>query len=185
MTPILFLDVDGVLNRVTTRRGDAGVRDCRLRPVNNPQVEFVGVVETAKVAALARAVAACGAQIVVSSSWRDAFETGGAFAAAIGLVPPLASAPDLVHRDWRTGWKFSSQRRDEIGWWLDDHRKVKRFAILDDHDICAHAPKLEERFVRTDRDTGLVNEDLAAVVTLLGRADLASRDWFSAAAIAA
>lgn len=182
---ILFLDVDGVLNNRATMPGDDGVRTCELRPVNNPQVRFTGVVETAKVSALARAVEACGAQIVVSSSWRQGFETGAAFAGAIGLVAPLASAPDLVHRDWRTEWKPSSWRMHEIGWWLDDHRKVKRFAILDDHDICAHAPKLEERFVRTDKETGLVNEDLAAVVTLLGRADLASRDWFSAAAAAA
>ena len=177
MTPVLFLDVDGVLNCSSTKLHAPGVRSCVLqRPCS--LTRFTGVVETAKVAALARAVQACGAKIVVSSTWREAFETGAAFAAAIGLVPPLVSAPDLVHRDWRTGWKPSSNRHHEIGWWLDDHRKVKRFAILDDHDICAHAPQLEKRFVRTDAETGLVNADLAAIVTLLGRADLAARDWF-------
>lgn len=40
---ILFLDVDGVLNTRATKPGADGVRDIELRPVNNPQVRFTGV----------------------------------------------------------------------------------------------------------------------------------------------
>lgn len=178
---ILFLDVDGVLNRNSTKRGAEGVRDCALK--THGGAELTGVVEIAKVRALGAAVQACGAKIVVSSSWRNhAFASGAEFAVTIGL-----SAPDLLHRDWRTGKKPSSWRLHEIGWWLDDHRKVRDYAILDDHDLFVGGvdrPEMEGRLVRTDSDVGLVNEDLAAVVTLLGRADLAARDWFAAPGVA-
>lgn len=165
--PILFLDVDGVLNKRSTIATDAGVRSCELIPVDNPAVSFNGVVEVEKVEALLRVVSDCRARIVVSSSWRNAFKSGADFATAIGLSPPLASAKDLMHRDWRTGWKFTSNRHHEIGWWLDDHRSVKRYAILDDHDVCRPAPTLAKRFVRTDAEYGLTAADLDRVAALL------------------
>lgn len=181
---ILFLDVDGVLNTRATKPGVDGVRDVELRPVNNPQVRFTGVIETAKVRAIARAVAACGAQIVVSSSWREAFADGAAFAAAVGLAPPLASAPALLHRDWRTGWKPSSHRCHEIGWWLDEHRKVKRYAVVDDHPIFPPDWDGAKHEVRTDPEHGLTAADLARIVELLGRPELARRDWFEEPVVA-
>lgn len=182
--PIVFLDVDGVLNRRSTLRGSEGVRDCSLRPINNPDVEFTGVVEIAMVAALRRAIEAAGAQIVVSSSWRDAFSTAGDFAAAIGIAPPLASAPDLFHKDWKTGWKFSSQRYHEIDWWLQDHKKTTRYAILDDHACIPPDWKLHEHFVRTDAEVGLTNANINRALDILGRFDLTlvcestPVDWF-------
>ena len=183
--PIVFLDVDGVLNRRSTKRGADGVRDCTLRPINNPQVEFTGVVETAKVAALRRALEATGAQIVVSSSWRDAFSSAAEFAGAIGIVPPLADAPDLFHKHWKTDWKFSSQRFHEINWWLQDHKQTRFYAILDDHECIPRDWELHKSFVKTDADAGLTNAEINRVVTLLGRADLAfvcettPTDWFA------
>jgi len=110
----------------------------------------------------------CGAEIVVSSSWRQAFDSAAAFAAAIGL-PPLAGAADVFHRDWCTESKMSATRAQEIGLWLADHKKVRRFAILDDHDVCAHRPELEKRFVRTDANVGVTQDDLRRVGELLGR----------------
>lgn len=176
---ILFLDVDGVLNTHATKPGADGVRDVELRPVNNPQVRFTGVLEMAKVRAIARAVEACGAKIVVSSSWRDAFADGAAFAATVGLSPPIASAPDLLHHDWRTGWKPSSHRCHEIGWWLDEHRKVKRYAVVDDHPVFPPDWEGAKHEVRTDPECGLTARDLARIVELLGRPDLARRDFFA------
>lgn len=175
---VLFLDVDGVLNTSDTKPGGDGVRDCVLRPLNNRAVKFTGVVEIAKVAALARAVEACGAKIVVSSSWRNAFETAGAFATAIGLAPPLATARDHLHRDWRTGWKFSSQRFQEINWWIDDHRPP-HFAILDDHAVAPCDWPMFAHVVQTDARRGVTNCDLDRVVGLLGRGEHAGRDWFA------
>lgn len=183
MTAILFLDVDGVLNTRATKPGADGVRDVELRPLNNPQVRFTGVLEMAKVRALARAVEACGAKIVVSSSWRVAFTDGAAFAAAVGLAPPIASAPDLLHRDWRTEKRMSSNRHHEIDWWLRAHPKVKRYAVLDDHPVWGWGSLPDNpNEVRTDPECGLTATDLARVVEVLGRADLARRDWFSATA---
>lgn len=182
--PILFLDVDGVLNKHATLKGEEGVRDCVLQRQYS-LTQHVGVVETAKVRALARMLIACNAKIVVSSSWREGVADRAAFAAAIGLVPPLASAPDLIHRDWRTEGRFSSQRYHEIGFWLDDHRGVKNYAILDDHDFMPLDWPLRDRFVKTDPTVGLTNDALNRVATLFGRSDLAfvcethSTDWFA------
>lgn len=182
--PIIFLDVDGVLNTRSTKCGAEGVRDCTLQPVNNPNVQLTGVVEIAKVAALRRAVETAGARIVVSSSWREAFHTAADFASAIGIAPPLASAPDLFHKDWKTGWKFSSQRFHEIDGWLGDHKR-RLYAILDDHECIPQDLALYKNFVKTDADVGLTNADINRVLALLGRADLTficettSTDWFA------
>lgn len=175
--PIIFLDVDGVLNSYATRPGDEGVRECELRPVNNPEVVFSGVVETAKVDALRRLVEKANARIVVSSSWRNAFHDAASFAGAIGIAPPLADAPDLFHKDWKTGWKFSSHRYHEIDWWLTDHRHSARYAILDDHNFIPHDWELTKHFVKTDPEHGLTTENLNKVCLLIGRADLVSDDW--------
>lgn len=181
MIPILFLDVDGVLNTSATKASAEGVRDCVLYPFGNRQAQrFTGVVEIAKVAAVARVVEACGAKIVVSSSWRNAFATCADFAAAIGIVPPLANAPDLFHRDWRTDWKMSSRRHNEVQWWLDEHRKVKRYAVLDDHPVFPRDWEGAEREVNTDASVGVTNRDLDRVAGLLGKGEFAGRDWFSA-----
>lgn len=177
--PILFLDIDGVLNRHATKAGDAGVRTCVLqRPYSLTQ--HTGVVETAKVEALARMLLASGAKIVVSSSWREGLADAAAFAAAIGLVPPLANAPDLIHRDWRTGWKPSSHRHHEIGWWLDKHPRVTRHAIVDDHDFIPPEWPMASHFIKTDPNVGLTNHALNRALEMFGRSDLA-RDWFEPA----
>lgn len=172
--PILFLDVDGVLNTRATRPGAEGVRECVLqRPYS--LTRFTGVVEIVKVRAIASLVLACGATIVVSSSWRNAFADAASFAAAIGIAPPLADAPDLFHRDWRTESKLSSQRFHEISWWLDDHEFVRRYAVLDDHPVFPrdyHGARARHE-VRTDPALGITNTDLNLVAELLGRPDLA------------
>lgn len=180
---ILFLDVDGVLNTRATKPGADGVRDVELRPASNPQVCFTGVLEMEKVQAVARVVAACGAKIVVSSSWRNAFTDGAAFAATVGLAPPLASAPDLMHRDWRTEQRMSSNRHHEIDWWLKAHPKVKRYAVLDDHPVWGWGSLPENpNEVRTDPKRGVTACDLDRVAGLLGKGEFAGRDWFQAAA---
>lgn len=166
MNGILFLDVDGVLNSHATKMGSDGVRDCVLqRPYSSAM--FTGCVEEAKVAALVDMVEACNAKIVVSSSWREAFADAAQFASAIGL-PPLAGAVDLFHRDWRTEQKFSASRAQEISIWLSGHRRsVKRYAILDDHDVCIREPELSPHMVQTDPEVGLTAADLDRVRALL------------------
>lgn len=182
--PVLFLDVDGVLNRRDTKPGDDGVRECVLRPPHSDwPARFTGVVETAKVAAVAGVVQACGAKIVVSSSWRNYFTNAADFATAVGMSPPLADAPDMFHRDWRTGFKVSSCRCHEINWWLDDNPKVKRYAILDDHTVFPPDWPGAAHEVNTDASVGITNRDLNRVAELLGRPD--PSDWFSSLSAAA
>lgn len=181
--PIVFLDVDGVLNRHSTKPG-GGVRECVLQRQYS-LTRHQGLVEEAIVAAFSRVRAAIGAQIVVSSSWREGVASAAAFADAIGL-PPLASAPDVIHRDWRIKGKPSSYRFHEIGWWLDDHKRCTNYVVIDDHDFIPPDWKrpTRARFVKTDPARGLTNADLNRVCEILGRSDLAfvcettPTDWF-------
>lgn len=176
-TPILFLDVDGVLNRNSTRANDPGVRVATLNPITNPAVQFTGVVETALVNALGRAVKAAGAKIVVSSSWRNAFRSAGDFATAIGISPPLSNTPDLFHKDWKTGMKFTSQRFHEIDWWLADHPYLPNYAILDDHDFIPDGWTLRDHFVKTDPSIGITDANINSMLMMFGRADLTEARW--------
>lgn len=173
--PVLFLDVDGVLNTHATKSGADGVRDFESR-----QSRVTNVVEIAKVAAVARLVEACNARIVVSSSWRSAFATSADFAAAIGIAPPLADAPDLFHRDWRTEQKLSSARCHEIKWWLDNHEFVRRYAVIDDHMVFPPDWVHAKHEVRTDASVGITNGDFNRAASLLiGSGELKGRDWFA------
>ncbi len=104
--------------------------------------------------------------ILFSSSWRVAFDNAAAFASAIGVYP-LADLADIFHRDWCTEWKFSSNRAQEIGWWLHEHPGVTRYAVLDDHDVFRSWPERAAHLVRTDAAVGVTHADLVRVRRLL------------------
>lgn len=163
--PVLFLDVDGVLNTRGTLPGE-GVRSVELNIPYGRRV--TGVIVQDKLHATLGLVEECRARIVVSSSWRLYFDTAAAFASAIG-ISPMRDLGELFHRDWFTPMKFSASRAQEISLWLADHKAVKRYAILDDHDICAGRPsKIDAHFVRTDAAVGVTDADLRRVGALLG-----------------
>jgi hypothetical protein len=146
--PVLFLDVDGVLNR-------CGASNQGL--------------ETDKCDRLANLCRLTGCRVVVSSTWRKKehqmdrllglFRSRGIV--CIGQTPELVAERKLLD-----GFMLytAKPRRDEIRAWLDAHPRVARYAILDDD---PGADDNTGRFVRTNSDDGLQDSHVAKLQQLL------------------
>ena len=141
---IIFLDIDGVMNSVTTRpqhsRGLVDFLDPRNVSVLNAIVE------------------ATGAVVVVSSTWRlsTTFAALKASFAAAGCVAEILDVtPDIDGR----------QRVLEVAAWLERQATPpSRFVVLDDdHDM----PAFPDKLVRTSKQHGLSPRDLPAVLAIL------------------
>jgi len=146
--PILFLDIDGVLN-CQGNRTHSGSRE-----------EFT----PAAVLALRSILDKSDCRIVISSSWREdlmdridpVFKNNGLgdyVSRIIDRTPQIADAPEYTRRG------------DEIGKWLDDHPEFrKRFVILDDDWIPLD---LAPFHVRTNLEVGLTNTHAQMALTIL------------------
>lgn len=125
MKPVLFLDVDGVLNKF----GEASNNSLDGSKIAILQEEVLSKVDCL---------------VVLASTWRryprlvERLRVGG--------IPIHDLTP--VVRSWMP------TRGMEIKAWLDDHPEVKTFVILDD-DIDGVGPELAPHLVATDSFTGL------------------------------
>ena len=100
---VIFLDIDGVLNYANTP---------------NPR-KFPYVVDPQLLRSLKNVVAATGAHMVLSSTWR--YDPAGLFSARRCGVPFESVLPD------RPG----QARREEILEWLGEHPEATRFAVIE------------------------------------------------------
>jgi hypothetical protein len=166
---IVFLDIDGVLNHCDTRH-DVRPTSTELLPIP---------IEPACMARLNRLIAATGAKIVISSSWRlfACWQDLGPALVRHGLVADvIGETPDLVNdatwiANWheRKGTPFtyeSLERGWEIGEWLAAHPEVTAFVILDD---CSDMDALKPWLVLTHPNDGLDDPDVERAKWLLER----------------
>lgn len=143
MTPIIFLDFDGVLNGYSDPVPGGGLRG----------------LDRVRVARLNRICDATGAHVVVTSAWRigrtrcqlaDILVAVGFTGMVAGLTPRGAT------------------RAEEIGmWWTTCPRKYRKspFIIIDDeHEFWG----MEQYLVRTDMHVGLTDADADKAIQLLG-----------------
>ena len=144
--PVLFLDIDGVLNS----------RDCweRLRGSRHK-------VDREKVVLLNEIVAATGCHVVVSSTWRRIKRCRGILrdCGFRGRFP----------RDWRTDWLRTFHepdlvRGDEIADWLKRNGSPPYAIVDDDADML---PEQMPRFVQTSFEKGLTRLHTDHLITLL------------------
>ena len=157
MNPIIFLDIDGVLNSW----------DWWARRKNEPPPEeLMGVVDLDPLACqrLQRICAQTGAQLVISSTWRMHHTTPGLqeLFARRGLVAPIIGRTPCLDRQ---GYEFEEPwnrigRGLEIQWWLqnflpsDEAVCDQRFAIIDDD---GDMGDLRGKLVQTRMATGLTD----------------------------
>ncbi len=152
MTPILFLDYDGVINRFPS--------DGEATPVRMVG-EIMTIADPELVYRLNILVDRTDADIVLSSSWRHQKNWREALAAS-GIMQPLL---DRTPR-YSSGKKYGIAEIDlcrghNIQDWLDDHPEVTRYAILDDSaDMLPHQLP---NFFQTDVTSGLT-QDIADAV---------------------
>ena len=173
--PVLFLDIDGVLNRTKS------ATHIRL---DDDLVER-----------LRKLVAAIECKIVLSTFWRPFLpyiqyilhRHGLPTDCVIGSTPGACGEPGIsnpsnfANGSTQSAGGSSNQqlftasafddaqyvsRAAEIGAWLDAHPEVARYVVLDDRPSAADA-RLAPRFVQTASDAGLTEEDAERCKLLL------------------
>lgn len=148
---VLFLDIDGVLNS----------RDYVERAGWDPPLgsrDDLKIIDPIAVALLDEVLAATGACVVISSSWRSTYplealrsmlQERGLEGRVVGVTPELPGR----------------QRSREISQWLADRSDVEAFAIVDDNEDAGvgHA----SQFVQTTFEHGLTREHVHALMRAL------------------
>lgn len=153
--PVIFLDIDGVLNSVRSCvalggypfPGGPGRKD---RDWHKFDAVAVGL--------LRNAIEKTGAVCVLSSSWRlglDEVELND-LAAFLG-VPIIGMTRSTLGRE---------KRGEQIRDWLSDHPEVSRWAILDDDSDML--PDQMRAFVKVKNEEGFTYAQYKRLVYLLG-----------------
>jgi len=177
MTKIIFLDVDGVLNRTID-----------FVPGRGTVVMNKGLCDN-----LHRLVERTGAKVVVSSTWRIDYSKhadDGEFNPHTNDHHMEFCRQDIhwsFHDDWRTedmtsarsGLMIAVPRGEEIAEWLTRHPEVDKYVILDDNEWML--PYQKPNFVKTDERFGLTNEAVERAVSILGEKKMKLSDMVKTA----
>lgn len=148
--PVLFLDIDGVLNSQAFYGRRNETRQS-FRDLDPSCIECLNEI-TAK----------SGARIVISSTWR----LTPRFPELVAHLKGQGIAGEIVGRTPRL--PHPAVRGDEIFAWMETQIEWPRFAILDDDsDMSAALPWL----VQTDTAMGLVRPDVERVLATFGLDD--------------
>lgn len=142
--PVVFLDIDGVLNTIFTwgRRPHAAA------------------LEPARVARINTLCAETGAVVVVTSTWRRLFELDDlrALLAGAGLTAPIVGVTPCLD---------TGHRRDEIRFWVNSRPEPPaRFVIFDDDETAGIAG----HFVWIARSRGVEDWHIDRAREVLGAA---------------
>ena len=146
--PVLFLDIDGVLNRTA--------HATHVR------------VDDDLVALLRGVVQSTDCVIVLSTYWRPFFEYLRYVLARFGIKRVIDRTPGgsgAVHSSSADEIHYAC-RAAEIEAWLGAHPDVERFAILDDRPSASNE-RLAPHFVRTDSAVGMSADNAARCKLLL------------------
>lgn len=173
---IVFLDVDGVLNRSpwsTAGRHEPLDVLCRDGVVRRGRVPA----DRDCVDRLNEITCATESAVVVASSWRQfaAWDHLALLLAAAGVeAPVVGETPDLPAEAMATGRAVHLDlltRGHEVAAWLADHPGVERYVVLDDVDDY-RAPEhveLRARLVLVDPRRGLDEDTARAALRALVR----------------
>jgi HAD domain in Swiss Army Knife RNA repair proteins len=138
MRRVIFLDIDGVLAPI--RRWDR-----------------YGDLDPACMQVLNEIVAASGADVVVSSTWR--------YGRTVAELQAMLHAQGFAGRvvDTTPNGTPGADRGDEIAAWLAEH-EVGGYVIIDDH---ADVGELRPRLVQTQSGLGLCSADADRAIAIL------------------
>ena len=159
MMPVLFLDVDGVLN------SEAWMRSGNWRG-GKPETQL----DPACCARLERIIVATRCELVLSSSWRITHQRRNRY----GVQRPVwfermlrkAGVPHARFVGQTPSLSFHRDRSHEIRAWLEANPRHDVFAIVDDDTTAGTIHP--GQFVRTDGRVGLTEANAGALVWLLG-----------------
>lgn len=162
---IIFLDIDGVLNGMSTLHANIHLREKQRDDID---ITCLGM--------LAEIVNATGARIVISSSWRVGGSDGQSRAYWSGYFRGLGWAVDPITIFGET--PRGKSRGAEIMTWLKEYRhqfcdwKFENYIILDDETFDFYEKGFkEENIVYTDVCEGLTYRKAQEAIKKLGAID--------------
>lgn len=148
---VIFLDFDGVLNseKYVCAFGHWGV-----------------IIDPSRMALLKQIVDATGANIVLSTSWREHWDKNTEKSDSIGKeINTIFNSFELTIFDKTDTY---SRREVEIEMWLAMHLETEAFAVLDDRLL--DSPVLQGHFVKTSNYfDGLDETDVKKAIDILNR----------------
>lgn len=161
---VIFLDVDGVLNCETSKSY-----------VTTEDGQTLTGIDKDKVKRLASIVMATGADIVLSSSWKNGWYTSDGFLFSSTTLSNHAKY--LRNHLYKKGKLFIKDKTPssyrgrgyEILFWLKTHPETKAWVVLDDeewHDFYEY-DEIMRHWVKTDFDVGLTDDDATAAIQIL------------------
>ena len=163
--PILFLDIDGVVN--TLMIYNEPMEECDRGKISRDGYYFVLCYPSDKkvsnkqaVLWLSKTCEYIGCDIVISSSWRMGHTTEEI---ADCLYNSGLSRNIKVIGQTPVIWDAGSQRGDEIQKWIDDNKFRGRFFIVDDDTDMAH---LKNKLIKCDVNTGFNYQQYYDIITL-------------------
>lgn len=171
--PIIFLDIDGVLN--TEKSFKDFEFDEKERMGLYADHNSMGIVEFKKLQSryfckrsvknLMKIIAHTNAKVVISSSWRksiiDPLVWREIFLQEFGYNLPVIGITGINNDE-----PNPTRRGSEIEGYLREFSCVKNYIILDDEDDMT--PDQQDRLVRTSFELGLTDEMMKKAISLLG-----------------
>ena len=152
---VIFLDIDGVLNSEEFLK-------------NNPNEQ----IDRKNVEVLKTVIDKTNAAIVMSSGWKLWFDDN--------MMPKegysqylydilcefniriVDKTPDFSTDEIRANKTFSHVKAKEIIAWLNEHRSVEKYAILDDLDL--ENEEINEHLIRTNSHVGITEADGLSII---------------------
>lgn len=150
---VIFLDIDGVIQspRYCVSTQQTGVM-CAFEPA---AMNFLRII-----------LENTGAKIVISSTWRIGdYETSRNELKMIFCACGYSEIAEAFHTDWRTE-NLNAIRGTEIKEWLDRHKNIKEYLILDDDNDML--PEQKDRFVKTDPMNGFLLQHFDDALMVFG-----------------
>lgn len=161
---VIFLDVDGVLNRLD-KRGDNVVT------LQAPGMKGAAIVDLNVAAALEHVLRKTQwIKLVVSSTWRfSAPEHGYVVESVSDFARYVRLDEGLFHEDWRTDLFDTGENRVlEVEDWLRRHREVTRSATIEDNFVEQFKELPACRHVHVDWREGLTFKKLEKLMLHFG-----------------
>jgi len=138
---VLFLDIDGVLNRYDMFAGR-----CSREIISDEMVARIN-----------RVVKETGCSVVVSSSWR--------LIMSLDELSLLLEEHGFLSEVIIDRTPHIDRRDNEILVWLRDHKDVTKFAVVDDE--ASDLTDVKDQLVRTSFDTGILDEHADQLIEML------------------
>lgn len=163
MNKIIFLDVDGVLNSNFWNEN------------HQKEISNGALIDIEKIRLLGELVRNTNAKIVLHSGWKFWFDSAlnPLRKEAENLIRLLSQeeliiedvTPDYSTEEIRKSKKFSLVKAAEILAWLEKHKEVNKWIVIDDLDL--HHPEIELHQLKPDPHIGLTISDIRKAESML------------------